>query len=638
MGPRWKRKGSEVKALANPISRSILDLQSSLKKSNSQGILSGSSVLLLSNPEQTQLLNLTCFGRPVITVKDKHDEDNQWFQFALEEAFYLCFSLNCINIFGGDHSIKTHNELWDYMTSKKASFPEVFKAYSHLRDKNWVVRSGCQYGVDFVAYRHHPSLVHSEYGVLVLPEGNGNGNGNGNDRLRVWSDFQCTLRLCGSVAKTLLILHVNRNGANLIGSSPSCLDGYSVEERTITRWSPERCREDQALETKPHLLSGKYFGYNYTSLPWAPYGDHWQNLRRISALEILSSSRLEALSHIRLDETRSLLGRLFLAANENPDQILDLRSELFGLMFNVMTRMMGGKSFYGLVNGKSEDGKMFQDLVTATTKVNSQASIVDMFPNLLWLLAGKLEKKYAAVQKRRDDFMQEWIDEFRADGLGDGEGKKTFLRVLLSLQDEDPEYYTDKEIKSLSQALLHGGINTSVDTMEWAMSLLLNNPHVLIKAQNEIDSLVGCDRLVNEKDLSKLSHLQCIINETLRMHPAAPLLLPHESSKDCKVGGYHIPHGTMLFVNVWAIQNDPNKWESPKLYTPRGRRRCPGENLAMRIVGLALASTIQCFDWKRVSEELADMTESGGFTAPEAQPLMAKYHPRSIIVPHLSKI
>nr|GEY67110.1 cytochrome P450 81E8-like [Tanacetum cinerariifolium] len=131
-----------------------------------------------------------------------------------------------------------------------------------------------------------------------------------------------------------------------------------------------------------------------------------KNLRRISALEILSSSRLEVLSHIRLDETR----------------------------------MMGGKSFYGLVNGKSEDGKRFQDIVTATTKVNSQASIVDMFPNLLWLLAGKLEKKYAALQKRRDDFMQEWIDEFRADGLGDGEGQKTFLRVLLSLQDDDPEY------------------------------------------------------------------------------------------------------------------------------------------------------------------------------------------------------
>ncbi|GJW74731.1 RNA-directed DNA polymerase, eukaryota [Tanacetum coccineum] len=136
--------------------------------------------------------------------------------------------------------------------------------------------------------------------------------------------------------------------------------------------------------------------------------------------------------HIRLDETRSLLGCLFLVADANPDQILDLRLELVGLMFDVMTRMMGEKVFMGWPMENQSIGKV----------------------------AGKLEKKYTAMQKRHDDFTQEWIDEFCADGLGDGEGKKTFLRVLLSLEDEDLEYYIGKEIKSLSQALLHGGINT----------------------------------------------------------------------------------------------------------------------------------------------------------------------------------
>nr|GEY40037.1 tRNA-splicing endonuclease subunit Sen2-1-like [Tanacetum cinerariifolium] len=87
MGPRWKGKGSEVKALANAMSRSILDLQCSLKKSNSEGILSGCSILLACDPEQTYLLNLTCFGQPIITAKDKHDQDKHWFEFTLEEAF-----------------------------------------------------------------------------------------------------------------------------------------------------------------------------------------------------------------------------------------------------------------------------------------------------------------------------------------------------------------------------------------------------------------------------------------------------------------------------------------------------------------------------------------------------------------------
>ncbi|KAJ0810737.1 putative cytochrome P450 [Helianthus annuus] len=112
-------------------------------------------------------------------------------------------------------------------------------------------------------------------------------------------------------------------------------------------------------------------------------------------------------------------------------------------------------------------------------EVISESKILDVLPNFRWLFAGKFEKRYAAVQKRRDDFMQK--------------KKKTLLEILLSLQDADPEYYTDEMIKSLSQALLHGGINTSVETMEWAMTLLLNNPNVLHKAQTEIDIFVGCD-------------------------------------------------------------------------------------------------------------------------------------------------
>ncbi|MFS8019367.1 putative cytochrome P450 [Helianthus anomalus] len=253
-----------------------------------------------------------------------------------------------------------------------------------------------------------------------------------------------------------------------------------------------------------------------------------------------------------MDEIRSMILK-FSTTTCNKDNSLDhtvnLRSEFSGFKFNVMTRMMGGKRFYGDLDGG---------------EVISESKILEMLPNFRWLFAGKFEKRYAVVQKRRDDFMQVWIDEFRAGGLCGGEEKKkkkkkkTLLEILLSLQDADPEYYTDEIIKSLSQALLHGGINTSVETMEWAMTLLLNNPHVLHKAQTKIDSFVGCYRLVNEADLSKLPCLQCIIKETLRMHPTTPLLLPHESSKDCVVGGYNISHGTMLFVNVWAIQNDPN--------------------------------------------------------------------------------
>ncbi|XP_022146301.1 tRNA-splicing endonuclease subunit Sen2-1 [Momordica charantia] len=238
MGPRWKGKGSEAKALADPMSKIVLQLQSSLTQSDAQGLLSGCSVLYQADEEQTDLFNRACFGRPIVTA----DKDKQWFQLGVEEAFYLSCHLKCLKIVDGQDCEKNAEQLWEYMKSQKATFPEFYKAYQHLRMKNWVVRPGSQYGVDFVAYRHHPALVHSEFAVLVLSEGGGDSNENG--RLRVWSDFLCTIRLCGSVAKTLLVLSVNNNGSSSV--SPSFLDSYSIEERTVTRWSPEQCRENPA--------------------------------------------------------------------------------------------------------------------------------------------------------------------------------------------------------------------------------------------------------------------------------------------------------------------------------------------------------------------------------------------------------
>lgn len=81
-----------------------------------------------------------------------------------------------------------------------------------------MVRSGLQYGTDFVAYRHRPALVHSEFAVDVVPEGLVFGG-----RLKAWSDLPCSLRASGSVAKTLLVLTVISGGACLLGS-PDCLE------------------------------------------------------------------------------------------------------------------------------------------------------------------------------------------------------------------------------------------------------------------------------------------------------------------------------------------------------------------------------------------------------------------------------
>ncbi|KAF5961216.1 hypothetical protein HYC85_002425 [Camellia sinensis] len=162
----------------------------------------------------------------------------------------------------------------------------------------------------------------------------------------------------------------------------------------------------------------------------------------------------------------------------------------------------------------------------------------------------------------------------------------------------------------------------------WVVTV--NHPEVLKKARVEVDTHVGQERLIDEPDFSKLHYLQAIIYETFRLFPAIPLLLLHISSDDCILEGFNAPRDTILLVNAWAIHRDPKVWDDPTSFKLErfecgevewhklmsfglGRRTCPG---AERVVGLALG-LIQCFEWKKVSEERVDLTKRNGLTMPK---------------------
>ncbi|PWA57333.1 cytochrome P450 [Artemisia annua] len=170
------------------------------------------------------------------------------------------------------------------------------------------------------------------------------------------------------------------------------------------------------------------------------------------------------------------------------------------------------------------------------------------------------------------------------------------------------------------------------------------------KIKNEINTQVGSQRLLQENDLDKLSYLQNVINESLRLYPTLPMLLPRESSEDIKIGGYLVPSGTMLMVNAWAIQRDPILWDKPDEFMPErfevkledkykmlafgvGRRGCPGTNLGYRVLGLALGTLIQAFEWKKIGDEEVDMNAFYGMSTAKLKPLQAHCIPRPDMIP-----
>nr|POE70888.1 cytochrome p450 82a4 [Quercus suber] len=105
----------------------------------------------------------------------------------------------------------------------------------------------------------------------------------------------------------------------------------------------------------------------------------------------------------------------------------------------------------------------------------------------------------------------------------------------------------------------------------------------------------------------------------MRLYPAAPLLVPHESLEDCTLAGYNIPSGTRLIVNVSKLHQDPNVWVDPPEFRPErfltthkdvdvkgqhfelipfgsGRRMCPGISFALQVTQLTLATLLHAFE------------------------------------------
>ena len=203
----------------------------------------------------------------------------------------------------------------------------------------------------------------------------------------------------------------------------------------------------------------------------------------------------------------------------------------------------------------------------------------------------------------------------------------------------------------LLQNLILAASDTSTVTMTWALSLLLNNREALKKAQEELDIHIGRERQVKESDMKNLVYLQAILKETMRLYPAAPLLVPHESMEDCTLVGYHVPAGTRLLVNLPKLHRDPYVWVDPTEFRPErfltthkgvdvrgqhfelipfgsGRRMCPGISFALQVTQLTLATLLHAFEIANPSDEPVDMTEKVGLTNMKATPLEVILTPR----------
>ncbi|KAF8779772.1 hypothetical protein HU200_002274 [Digitaria exilis] len=346
---------------------------------------------------------------------------------------------------------------------------------------------------------------------------------------------------------------------------------------------------DATFSDRPTLSIGKYTAYDSSDIMWSQYGTYLRQARRICATELFSARRLESFEYIRDEEMRGMLRGLHVASG----QVVQLRGYLQMMTLGVVSRMvLGRKYIHGGEVAGTEDGSPppvltpveFRELVDELFVLNGVFNIGDFVPWLDWLDLQGYVRRMKRASERFDQFMNHILDEHSQRRRLEGEAfvVRDMVDVLLQLAD-DP------------------------------------NLEALTKATEELDRVVGRERLITERDFPHLPYMEAVLKETLRLHPAAPVLAPHLAREDACVDGYDIPAGTTVFINVWSIGRDPGLWDAPEEFCPArfiwsevdvkgqdfkllpfgsGRRMCPGFSLALKVTMLSIANLLHCFTWR----------------------------------------
>ncbi|KAL3635084.1 hypothetical protein CASFOL_022138 [Castilleja foliolosa] len=400
--------------------------------------------------------------------------------------------------------------------------------------------------------------------------------------------------------------------------------------------------QDLAFCSRPKHYGQQRLAYNCSDIIFSPYNDYWKEVRKIAVINLLSPQKLQSFRSIRKDEVSRVVKKISGFASSN--RVVDMSEIATGLSSSLICRIAFGKRY----DEHGSENRRFRELLHEIVAVASGFYVSDYFPRLGWVdkLSG-LIKFTDTVFKKSDSFYQELIDEHLSRKKEAGE-EDDILDILIRLKEErscsvDLEW---DNIKALLMNIFGAASDTSAASIEWTMAALIKAPHEMKKVQAEIRDFVGEKGIVDEIDLPKLPYLKAVINESLRLYPPVPLLVPRETIEKCILDGYEIQPKTTVFVNAWAIARDPEYWEKPEEFMPErflkgdidikgqdfevtpfgsGRRICPGMNMGIANVELTVANMLSVFDWelpRGVRAEDVDMEAFPGIAMHKKNPLL----------------
>ncbi|KAL7155034.1 hypothetical protein ABFS83_03G046700 [Erythranthe nasuta] len=420
--------------------------------------------------------------------------------------------------------------------------------------------------------------------------------------------------------------------------------------QTIVASSPEMAKEillkhDQICSdrTVPHTAHAA--NHHKSSLAWLPVGNKWRKFRKICKEHMFTVHKLQSSEGLRKEKLQQLHDYLHECCSNR--RVVDIGEVAFVTSLNLISTTLVSIDF---ARFGSDSAQEMKGTIKGLMKILGTPNLADYFPILKRIDPQGLKREsetYAG--KLLTTFDQITSERLRLMGMSSSYSprKNDLLQVLLDLNQERDSDLSRDELNHLFLVLIVGGADTSTDTVEWAMTELLRNPEIMSKAKNELRTVIGKNKQVEESDISKLPYLRAVINETFRFHPVAPFLIPHKANANVEMNGYIIPKDAQILVNIWATGRDSSIWSNPNTFEPErfldskinfkghdfefipfgsGRRICPGMPLAHIMVHLMVASLIHDFEWKLepgMKPEEIDLNEMFGLSLHKAVPLKA---------------
>ncbi|XP_044963156.1 tyrosine N-monooxygenase-like [Hordeum vulgare subsp. vulgare] len=425
-------------------------------------------------------------------------------------------------------------------------------------------------------------------------------------------------------------------------------------------------KKDKVFASRPTTFASGTFSFGYKGSVLSPHGGQWKKMRRVLTLEILTSSMEEKLHHLRKEEYDHLVRYIHNTAccgmMPHAKNIVNVRHVAQHFCCNLIRRLVFGKRYFSNLPASStnepgcDEEAHVAALFTALNHVYSFC-VSDYIPALVGLdLDGHEEVSMDVMRtlnRLHDPIIQERIHERASTLEKGGEDKefRDFLDVLIHLKDvKGQPLLSLQEIRAQTAEMVLAAVDNPSNAVEWALAEMMNRPEIMQKAIDELDTVVGKDRLVQESDIPRLNYLKSCIREAFRIHPYHAFNVPHVAMADTTIAGYTIPKDSQILLSRLGLGRNPKTWSEPTEFRPErhlntvnvlltepglrfisfssGRRACPGISLGTSITMMLFARLLQGFTWTKPAGVENISLQEGNASLALLEPLVLQAQPR----------